>query len=219
MIMYTFLCGNVYERSYCTPSESLSKSTISLLTGGPTESHGMPCSARRWNANVSSVTVCATFLPTYKNKKMMRHHHMYLQRFVPGSWLPLHRERCYGVLTIYLNPDEDWNEQNPAPKFVYYTTQDLHNLETHEHTYDIHCNSGTFFLTEENDPTMNAYHKVEYNESDQSRYALQMFFGPGQQAHGTMTGNIGYRTHEYRNDEAQGKYADMAVDQTQKAIM
>ena len=158
-------------------------------------------------------------LPTYKNNKMMRHHHMYLQRFVPGSWLPLHRERCYGVLTIYINPDEDWNAQNPAPKFIYYSTQDLHNLEEHKHEYDIWCNSGTYYMTDENDPRMNAYHKVEYNESDKSRYAIQMFFGPGQESQGTMTGNIGYRTHEYRNNTSQGKVADTTIDQTLRAVM
>lgn len=157
-------------------------------------------------------------LPTYHNNKMMRHHHMYLQRFVPGSWLPMHRERCYGVITIYLNPDEDWNAENPGPKFVYYSTQDLHNLQNHEHTYDIGCNTGTYFLTNHQDqaPTYNPYHKVEYNESNTSRYALQMFFGPGTQ---TMTGDVDYRSHTYRNRPEINSYGDTSVDQTERAIM
>jgi len=156
-------------------------------------------------------------LPTYHNNKMMRHHHMYLQRFVPGSWLPLHRERCYGVLTIYINPDEDWNENNPAPKFIYYTTQDLHNLEAHKNSYDIHCNSGTYFLTTDDSkaPEYNAYHKVEYNESNTSRYAVQMFFGPAQEDFGTMSGNSNTQFRNFKHTES---YTDTNQNQTLKAI-
>jgi len=156
-------------------------------------------------------------LPTHHNNKMMRHHHMYLQRFVPGSWLPLHRERCYGVLTIYLNPDEDWTEDNPGPKFIYYGTQDLTNLDAHKKTYDIHCNSGTFFLTtdESKAPEYNPYHRVEYNETDTSRYAIQMFFGPAQEQHSTMSGNA----NTFRNFQDTASYTDTNKNQTEKAIM
>lgn len=160
-------------------------------------------------------------LPVFHNNKMMRHHHMYLQRFVPGSWLPLHREKCYGVLTIYLNPDEDWSEENPAPKFVYYETQDLHDLENNKLTYDIHCNSGTFYLTGDssNAPEYNAYHKVEYNESNNSRYALQMFFGPSELSSHSMTGDSNFKEQKYRNFSDADKYGDTTVNQTTRAIM
>ena len=147
--------------------------------------------------------------PLYKNKKMMRRHHMYLQRFIPGSWLPLHRERCYGVLTLYLNPDENWTEDNPAPKFIYYDTDDLDNLEEHKLSFDIPCNSGTIFVTSDlnSAPTYNMYHRVEYNESNNSRYALQMFFGPSELSSSSY-GN-------YTNDNNK----DTSADQTMNAIV
>jgi len=155
-------------------------------------------------------------LPVYHNNKMMRHHHMYIQRFIPGSWLPLHRERCYGVLTMYLNPDENWSADNPGPKFIYYSTDDLTQLESHKHHYDISCNTGTIFMTSMQDkaPEYNCYHKVEYNESETSRYGLQMFFGPGE---GTMTG--GNQRSGYRDYNRADSYADASKDETTKAIM
>lgn len=159
-------------------------------------------------------------LPTYHNKKMMRYQHMYLQRFVPGSWLPLHRERCYGVITIYINPDEDWSEDNPGPKFVYYNTQDLNNLEEHRREYSINYNTGTFYITSDQSgaPQYNPYHKVEYNKSVTSRYALQMFFGPSEHSSGaSMTGDVSYKNHGYRVFDAHQH--DSGVDQTARAIM
>lgn len=155
-------------------------------------------------------------LPVYHNKKMMRHHHMYIQRFIPGSWLPLHREKCYGVLTMYLNPDEDWSADNPGPKFTYYSTDDLSQLESHKHQYEISCNTGTIFMTSLQDkaPEYNSYHKVEYNESETSRYGLQMFFGPGPGQQKPDANVPGFRS--YRKTDS---YADTNVDMTTRAVM
>lgn len=155
-------------------------------------------------------------LPIYHNNRMMRHHHMYMQRFVPGSWLPLHREKCYGVLTIYLNPNEDWNSENLGPKFVCYDTEDLNNLEEHKHEMDIHCNTGTLYMVEKGttESQFNVYHKVELNETDKSRYAIQMFFGPG----------ILSTTQDPRKQKSSlinqaNRYGDTNINQTKRAIM
>ena len=155
--------------------------------------------------------------PLYRNKKMMRRHHMYLQRFIPGSWLPLHRERCYGVVTLYINPDENWNEDNPGPKFIYYDTDDLNNLEEHKFSYDIPCNSATIFTTADPNsaPQYNMYHRVEYNESEHSRYALQMFYGPSELSDGKT---IHLDKNANRFYLSNGGH-DSSVDQTANAIM
>ena len=156
-------------------------------------------------------------LPTYHNNRMMRNHHMYIQRFVPGSWLPLHREKCYGVLTIYLNPNEDWGAGEVGPKFVYYDTEDLNNLEGHRHEMDIHCNSGNLYMVEKGttESRFNVYHKVELNETDNSRYAIQMFFGPGILS--TSQDPRKQTTSSLLNQA--NRYGDTNVNQTVRAVI
>ena len=116
--------------------------------------------------------------PLFKDKWLMRSHHMYMQRFIPESWLPMHRERCYGVITIYMNPDSDWKDE-PQPKFVYYTTNDLTDLDNNEVKLPIPCNTGTYMITHDRGlPEFSPYHKVEYNKSNVDRFCLQIFYGP-----------------------------------------
>jgi len=177
-------------------------------------------------------------LPIFHNNRMMRNHHMYIQRFVPGSWLPLHREKCYGVLTIYLNPDEDWDSENLGPKFVYYDTEDLNNLEEHRYEMDIHCNTGNIYMVEKGttESQFNVFHKVELNETDNSRYAIQMFFGPGilsttqDPLVGPNTADQGVMRHPPSKQKSslvnqqsdvgnQHLYGDTNINQTHRAIM
>ena len=155
-------------------------------------------------------------LPIYHNNRMMRNHHMYIQRFVPGSWLPVHRERCYGVLTIYLNPDEDWGPDKTGPKFVYYDTEDLNNLEEHRHEMDITCNTGSLYMVEKGitDYGFNVYHAVELNETDKSRYAIQMFFGPG-----ILSTSQDPRKQKSSIVNQAEHYGDTNINQTQRAIL
>ena len=146
--------------------------------------------------------------PLFGDKWLMRNQHMYMQKFIPESWLPMHREKCYGVVTIYVNPDSDWADQ-PQPKFVYYDTTDLKLLDDYKHTFPIHFNSGTYSITPEHKtPEFTAYHKVEYNKSDVDRVCLQIFYGPGGK------GQI------YRNNEAKfDNYADEKKDYTERSLM
>ena len=143
---------------------------------------------------------------------------MYIQRFVPGSWLPVHRERCYGVLTIYLNPDEDWGPNDVGPKFVYYDTEDLNEFDAHRHEIDIHCNTGSVYMVEKGTTEygFNFYHGVELNKTDKSRYAIQMFFGPGvlsttqDPSKQKIASSLKHQAHTY---------GDTKVNQTERAIM
>lgn len=146
--------------------------------------------------------------PLFKDKWLMRNQHMYMQRFIPESWLPVHREKCYGVITIYINPDSDWVGQ-PQPKFVYYDTNDLEDLDNHTHAFPIHCNTGTYSITPEHKtPEFTAYHKVEFNESSVHRYCLQIFYGPGGSG------------PAYRNTENNFEnYADSNKNYTVKSLL
>ena len=154
-------------------------------------------------------------LPTYHNNKMMRDHHLYMQRFVPGSWLPLHREKTHGVLTICINDDEDWSEDNPAPNFVWYDTQDLSNIEEHEIIVPIKRNTGSLFIVNDLYPIFNPFHCVRINKSNTARYAVQMFFGPGFSEVGTVPNNnsVG-RSIPVENSD----YTVTARQQTKKSL-
>ena len=165
-------------------------------------------------------------VPTYHNNRMMRNHHMYIQRFVPGSWLPVHRERCYGVLVIYINPDEDWGPNNVGPKFVYYDTEDLNEFDAHRHEVDISCNTGAVYMVEKGTTEygFNVWHGVELNKTDKSRYAIQMFFGPG------VLSTTQDPRQQFQLVPTQQKqkssiinqahtYGDTKVNQTERAIM
>ena len=106
-------------------------------------------------------------LPTYHCNKMMRDHHMYMQRFVPGSWLPLHREKTYGVLTICINDDEDWSEDNPAPNFVWYDTDCVQINKSNTDRYAVQMFFGPGFVelgTVPNDNTVGRSIPVENND-------------------------------------------------------
>ena len=154
-------------------------------------------------------------LPTYHNNEMMRDHHLYMQRYVPGSWLPLHREKTHGVLTICINDDENWSEDNPGPTFVWYDTQDLSNLKEHENVVPIKRNSGSLFIVNESYPSFNPFHKVRLNKSITDRYAVQMFFGPGFVQVGTVQNkNTTGRSIPYENND----YTVTAKQQTKKSL-
>ena len=157
-------------------------------------------------------------LPTYHCNKMMRDHHLYMQRFVPGSWLPLHREKTYGVLTICINDDEDWSEDNPAPNFVWYDTDDDNDdiLDGDEIIVPIKRNNGSLFIVNDLYPIFNPFHCVQINKSNTDRYAVQMFFGPGFVELGTVPNDntVGRSIPVENND-----YTNTAKQQTNKALV
>ena len=117
--------------------------------------------------------------PFYHDKVMMRNSHIYIQRLVPGGFLPMHRERVHGVCSGYLTPEDDFENLQEAGSYEWYNEPVWENIDQEKdkpHTFAPGWNKGVLWKQSEEFP-MNPFHRVAENKTDKHRYSVQMFFG------------------------------------------
>jgi hypothetical protein len=117
--------------------------------------------------------------PFYKNKKMMRNAHIYLNGFAPGSILVDHREKSIGGCSYYLTDmptgggnimwfDSDEQQQQYAT--------DYESLIDNNVSAEFN-KAVTWGGNSVSEPIFNPWHRITKNNSDVFRVSIQMFWG------------------------------------------
>ena len=135
--------------------------------------------------------------PFYKNKTMVRNSHIYIQRLVPGGYLPLHREKVAGVMTTYLTPDDSTIEWENTGAYEWWSEPDHTQVDensTPDGRFIPKWNQAVMWLTSEQ-YELNPYHRVTENLTNTHRYSIQCFF-----SNMSVPGGV---SHKYSGTENQ----------------
>ena len=115
--------------------------------------------------------------PYYNNQAWAQRCSIWIQCFVPGGVLPLHREFVRSVSTVYLSKNlweetqsgfMEWHEQDEIDK--------LHSGKVHKSLPKF--NTGNYYVNPDPDgadKVWNPWHRVHRNNATYKRYSLQMF--------------------------------------------
>lgn len=115
--------------------------------------------------------------PVYGDKHFDERSSVWIQCFVPGAVLPLHREYVRGVYTIYLSKDIKPDDESGFMEW--HEAQDINRLYDEPiHRISPTFNTGSYYINPDIDADQkiyNPWHRVHRNNGTSKRYSLQIF--------------------------------------------